>query len=397
MKNSSRVISKVWNKGFIILLFTNFISAIGFNMIYTVIVDYTVHYLGGTIFIGGIIAGIFSITALLVRPFSGVIADYYNKKSICQVSMIFTLLSVLGYAFSPNPLILLIFRIIHGMAFSLNSTTSIALVSLLIPLNRIGEGIGYFGIGQIAAQIIGPVLSEIIIKYLGYKNLFLIIALITLIAEILLLFLPAKTNNIVKTNNTYLIISIKSMIAREVLFFALIGSIFSFGNGIVGSFLRIVCDERNIEGYSLFFSVNAIVLLLTRLFIGKLIDKNGSTLIILMSLLITSVSIFLLANFSTINTLLLAAVLKAIGQSGQIALQTECIKRVDENKRGIASSTFYMGADIGQGFGPWIGGFISNKFNYEATFITTAIITLLFSFAFLINQYYKKIVSIFVK
>jgi len=394
VKNLSNENLKLWNKGFVMLLISNFLSAIGFNMIYTLIVDYTVNYLGGTLSLGGIIAGIFSITALLIRPFSGIIADYYNKKFVCQISMFFALLAILGYTFSPNPLILLIFRIIHGIAFSLNSTTSIALVSLLIPLTQIGEGMGYFGIGQIVAQIIGPVSGEIIARYYGYKSLFLTTALINVVAQIFLMLLPYKEANVSNKKAMYInFISVKNLIETEVVFFAFIGIIFSFGNGIVGSFLKIVCDNRKIEGFSLFFSVNALVLLLTRIFIGKLIDKNLSTVIIFISLLITSVSIFTLANFSSLYTLLIAAILKALGQSGQIALQTECIKRVDENKRGTASSTFYMGADIGQGVGPWIGGIISNKYGYEFTFVLTAIATLLFGFIFLLKQNFKSIIS----
>ena len=43
MPDNSSKPSVIWNKNYIILLLVNLISAIGFNMVYTMIVDYTVN------------------------------------------------------------------------------------------------------------------------------------------------------------------------------------------------------------------------------------------------------------------------------------------------------------------------------------------------------------------
>ncbi|MBM7583452.1 putative MFS family arabinose efflux permease [Caldicoprobacter guelmensis] len=382
--------TNLWNKEYIILLLVNLISAIGFNMVYTMIVDYSVNFLGGTLVMGGIIAGIFSITALCVRPFAGIMADNFNKKYICIWAIMLIIAASLGYAFSPNVGILLLFRVMHGIGFSINSTTNIALVSLCIPENRIGEGIGYLGVGQVFSQIVGPGLGELLKQAFGYKILFVSVALLSLCALILLIKLfPNKTENqkTEEKNNKKSGFTINSMIAQEVLFYALLGGVFSFGNGIVSSFLKVMCNERNIENYTAFFSINALVLFLIRMIIGKIVDKKGFTIVITGSFVIAAISMILLAYASSLNMIILAAILKAIGQGGgQVALQAESIKKVDESKRGVAASTFYIGADIGQGIGPWIGGFLSDTFNYKTTFSFTALLTLFCGIIFFINQ-----------
>lgn len=47
--------------------------------------------------------------------------------------------------------------------------------------------------------------------------------------------------------------------------------------------------------------------------------------------------------------ILVAAVLKACGNvGGQISLQTACVKKVDACRIGIATSTYYIGSDLGK-------------------------------------------------
>ena len=56
---------------------------------------------------------------------------------------------------------------------------------------------------------------------------------------------------------------------------------------------------------------------------------------------------------------LAAAVLRAIGQgSAQPSLQAGCINFIGRDRAGVATSTYYLCGDIGQGIGPMIGGMV---------------------------------------
>jgi predicted MFS family arabinose efflux permease len=84
---------------------------------------------------------------------------------------------------------------------------------------------------------------------------------------------------------------------------------------------------------------------------------------------------------------MIAAALKAVGQGGgQISLQSACIKKVSPAKVGIATGTFYIGADIGQGLGPIIGGKISDLFGYSTMFYCVAALLLLAIVVFTIYE-----------
>ncbi|WP_411830972.1 MFS transporter [Paenibacillus peoriae] len=66
---------------------------------------------------------------------------------------------------------------------------------------------------------------------------------------------------------------------------------------------------------------------------------------------------------------LLAAIVKAFGQgTAQPALQVESLRKLGKHQSGLASSSFYIGANLGQGFGPLIGGSIASLYGYRGMF-----------------------------
>jgi predicted MFS family arabinose efflux permease len=381
---------KLWNGKFIFLIVISCITGFGFNMVYTMVVDYSVTHLSATLSVAGLISGIFSIAALMMRPFAGAASDFYNKKKICIISTGVIALTALGYAFAPNIPCMFAVRILHGAAFGVSSTVNIALVSFCIPHDRMAEGLGYYGLGQILASAVGPGMGAAIQEKYGYETLFLIIFALTAVATIGLCFFryqePAKEK---KPDSFAAMLSPKRIIATDVLMYAVIGSLFSFSNGVVNAFLKTFCESRNIPNYAVFFTVSAIVLFGMRLSIGKIADKKGITGIVNFSLIASFAAMVLLGKSTSLAMLLVAAALKAAGQGGgQVSLQAECIKKAGPERSGVAAGTFYIGADIGQGIGPAISGVIAASFGCEAAFFFTGV--LLLAGCVLFNYYQKK-------
>lgn len=121
------------------------------------------------------------------------------------------------------------------------------------------------------------------------------------------------------------------------------------GNGIVNSFLVLLGESSKIAQISLFFSVNAIVLFVLRLLVGKVIDRPICCLLIIFRCLPVQAPC-LIGKSGILVPILIAAAIKAFGNvGGQISLQSACVKRVDAARIGVATSTYYIGADIGQG------------------------------------------------
>jgi MFS family permease len=381
----------LWNFNYIYLLILSALTSTAFQMISPVVSKFAVT-LGAGLTIAGAITGVFSITALVVRPFSGVIADRFNKKWIMVCSTIVIAFSVLCYSFAGSVTALLAFRVVHGIAFALSGTTNMAFASTFIPKDRMGEGIGYLGLGHILSTAIGPSLGLWAINRFGYNWCFYLSFFIALFAAVLMLFIDYKPE--IRTENTdastgkkvRFNIKFSDLVEVKLLPYAVFGGLFSLANGLVSSFIAIMGDERGIANVGIFFTVNAIVLLAIRPFGGKLNDKKGLSFVLIPAYIAAAASMAMLAGARSTWMIALAGVLKAIGQgAGQPAIQAECIRMLPD-KRGVATSTYYIGADVGQGLGPVIGGAVSTGLGFNAMYGGACGILLLAMFAFIVYR-----------
>ena len=379
MKRTENGKVKLFTRAYIFLILISLMTAMSYSMVATLITNYAVE-LGGTLAMAGTIAGIFSAAALLSRPVGGVVCDTLDKKKICIAATIVFTLGFPGYALSGNIVMLLVFRVLQGFAFGISGTANMALVAEVVPKERLGEGLGYFGLGQVISQVIGPIAGVAVKDYLGFEKLFYLVTGISAIAIFILFFFhyekkpvfdsPKETGEVKKIGNVF---TLRRLVAVECLVYALTAGMFSMANGVTSSFLVLMGEERGIAKVALFFTVNAVCLFFIRILMGKIADRTSVLWIVGLSLAFSLLSMTLLAKAFVLKAVLLAAFLKAIGQGGgQISLQSACIKAVDESRIGVASSTYYIGADIGNAVGPAIGGWISGIWGYDVMFYVIA-------------------------
>lgn len=359
--------TKLWNFNYLTLLILSIFTSISFSMVTPVLTKYAAN-IGLGLSVAGSLSGILSITALVARPFSGLASDRVNKKLVMVASTAVNGLAVALYGMTASAPVLFALRILHGTAFAFSGTCNIAMASRYIPQKRMGEGIGYLGIGNIIAQAVGPNLGLALMSRYSFRLTFLVGGLLGLGSALAMLVLvryesEARAPLVKKTFH------FSDLIAPKLIPYAIFGGLFSLCNGIISSFLAMLGDERGIVNVGIFFTVNAVALLLVRIFGGKLMDKYGLTPILIPSYLLAAGAMFLVAGARGTAAIAVAGILKALGQgTAQPAIQTACIKQLPEEKRGVAVSTFYVGADVGQGLGGAIGGTVAQSFGYTAMY-----------------------------
>ena len=261
----------LWNKDYINLLIVNVFLYLSFFLVSPILSVYAIQ-LGASLAFAGMIVGIFAITVLVLGPFGGVLADKTNKKYLMITATVLNAVSTLGYCISPNLTVLMVFRILHGASFSVTSATGLAWVTDYIPQNRLGEGIGYLGIAQIAATAFGPQIGISLSENYGISRSFLLASILLLVGAVCMTFVTNRQKSFL--NNTFVSkdhFKLSNMVAVEILPLALIAGLFSMGSGLVSSFLVLLGQERSIAGVGLYFTVNAVLLLATRPISGKLL------------------------------------------------------------------------------------------------------------------------------
>lgn len=381
--------TKLWNFNYLILLFLSIFTAISYNMVTPVLTKYAAN-IGLGLSVAGSLSGILSITALVARPFSGLASDRINKKRLMVVSTTVSGMAISLYGMTASAPVLFFLRTLHGAAFAFSGTCNIAMASRYIPGNRMGEGIGYLGIGNIIAQAIGPNLGLSLMNRYGFRATFLVGGLFALGAAaamlVLVRYAPEQRKTVEKPG-----LHFSDLIAPKLIPYAIFGGLFSLCNGLISSFLAMLGDERGIVNVGIFFTINAATLLLVRIFGGKLMDKYGLTPILIPSYLFAATAMFLVSGAKGAAVIAVAGALKALGQgTAQPAIQTTCIKSLPDEKRGVAVSTFYVGADVGQGLGGAIGGTVAQSFGYTAMYCGAGALMLTALAVYLVFARHKK-------
>lgn len=346
---------KLWNLSYILVLIVSTLSSFSFYMVATIMSKYLVS-LGATIAFAGFVVGMFSITSLVCRPFCGVMADRLNNIWLLIISNLLMSIGLIGFAVSSNMPSMILFRILNGVGFSINGTVQMALIVHFIPKDRLGEGIGYVGISQLIGSACAPAMGLEIAEIFGMPVTFMAAAGLTLVAAVMLLFLrglqPEKKN--AKKG-----IHFRDIIDLKALPFTIPYSTFSFTNGIINGYLVMFADEHGIAKISVYFTLYAVAVFLVRPISGKIMDQKGLRYTVFPGMIACALSLYLLGMSSILWMILATGILRALGQgAAQPSLQAGCINYVGRDRSGVATSTYFLGGDIGQGIGPMVGGFV---------------------------------------
>ena len=374
MKKSIRVSDhqsepvKIWNAAFINLFFVNLVFNMGQNMTNALLPVYA-KSLGASESSIGFLTSSFAISAVIFHIVASPIMDTYNKRNVIAFASFVEAIAFVGFATSKSMPALIGFRLVMGCGMGFGNVCCLAAVSELIPKNKYGAGVGYFSVAVVISQAIGPSFGLWLRDVGGYHTTFFVTAGFMLLSVLLASMLRLNYKRVKKLS-----LLPKNAIAREALIPASMLLIVTAANGVGNSFLIIYATSRGVANIGIYYTVTALVALCARPLIGRLIDKHGATKIIIPASCSFAFSCIIISFSSSLWHFLIAAFFNALGSSTcQPAFQTLSMKAVSSDRRGAASSTSYVGMDIGGLVGPMIGGYTAQNFGYNMMYRVQAI------------------------
>ena len=362
---------KIWTRDFIFICIANFLVFLGFQMTLPTISLYVKH-LGGSDQLIGVVVGIFTFSALLIRPFAGQALETKGRRIVYFGGLIVFILTLGTFGFLASIALLFFMRIIQGIGWGALTTATGTVASDLVPASRRGEGMGYFGLAGNIAMAIGPSLGLTLVVLLPFNQYFLLCAVLGIIAFIVatqIKFKKAEKVTVQPTGKKMLDLYEKSSLKPSVLAFFIT---FTFGG--IATFLPLYTAQKGIEGIQWYFVIYALSVMLTRTFAGQLYDRKGHRAVFIPGTLLIFIAMLLLSWMPSMNVLLIAAFLYGFGfGSVQPALQAWAIGQAPPNRRGMANATFYSFFDLGIGIGAMIFGQIGHVFGYDSIYMTAAV------------------------
>lgn len=361
---------KIWTRDFILICIANFSIFLGFQMTLPTI-SLFVKELGGSDQLIGFVVGIFTFSALLIRPFAGKALETKGRRFVYLSGLIVFILSVSTFGFLTSIVLLFIMRVIQGGGWGYLTTASGTIASDLIPADRRGEGMGYFGLSGNLAMAFGPSLGLALVVFMPFNYFFLICAGLGIIAFAIasqIRFKKVEPQSIQPAGKKWLDLYEKSSLPPSILAFFVT---FTFGG--IATFLPLYTVQEGVDGIQWYFLVYAASLMLTRTFAGQLYDRKGHKAVFIPGTLLIFVAMLLLSWLPSTTILLVAAFLYGFGfGTVQPALQAWAIDQAPLNRKGMANATFYSFFDLGIGSGAMLFGQIGHNFGYSSIYATAA-------------------------
>jgi MFS family permease len=359
----------IWNRDYVLLLVVNMLQSLGFTLLMPVLPLYA-RDMGAVESQIGFLAASFAVASLLTRPFSGIVTDSVERKRlllICQfASAGLTALLVLA----PNVFTLIFLRLAYGLVVGVMMTVLMVAVVQTLPKDKMGQGIGYFGVTSIGSQAIAPAIGLAIMERFGYAAAILATTAAMLAAACTIFSLRSYEKPERKGGR----ISLRDFVAKEALGPVTLVFIFFLGIDSANNFLVLLADERGVSHVGFYFTIQVGVLVLTRVFSSKIIDRLPYQKIIFPCIVLCVAGLVLIATANSFFTLAMAGVINGFGYGfANPTLQTASVRTVPASRLGAASATYMIGSDLAVIVGSVVMGYVAQGFSYSAGFLVLCI------------------------
>ncbi|OFY12244.1 MAG: hypothetical protein A2X11_12790 [Bacteroidetes bacterium GWE2_42_24] len=362
----------LWTRNFVLLTLSGFFLSLAFYLLIPTLPVFMVEVLGADKSRVGWVVAIYTLAALLIRPFTGYAVDHYGRKYILLVSLaVFAVL--LGFHLLVTTLMqLLIVRFLHGLAWGATTTANSTLIVDIIPENRRGEGIGIYGLAIPLAMAFGPLAGLWLMADGNYSRLFGVGTAVAAGAYLLtqLMHFPQFVRH--QPGG----ISVARLFAFKALPVSIAMMILMMSYGGVISFVTLYTLELGLGSAGIFFTVYAVGLSISRLSSGKIFDRKGPGFIAPLGLILVTIGISLLWIMHNYTGFMLAGLSIGLGY-GIIfpTFQAMVNNLVAPWRRGAANSTLFTALDLGIGIGAIITGYLASLVGLVNAFGILAIIT----------------------
>jgi MFS family permease len=371
---------KLWTRDFIIVSVINFVTFLIFLLLLVIVAPYAVDKFNASASTAGLVSGIFVLGALIGRLGTGrIIEDIGSKRILIVGSALFIVTSALYFA-AINLFLLIMIRLLHGIAYGVTSTAAGTIVAQIIPAGRRGEGIGYFSMGAILAIALGPFLGILLIQHVDFKIVFIVTSILAVIGFAISFAVGESPH---KSSGQGQVTAVKcfeisNFLELKAIRISIIALILGFSYSVILTFISLYAAEIHLEkAASFYFLVYAVTVLASRPFSGRLLDLKGGNFVMYPCLSLFAVGMFLLSQASQGITLLLAGAIIGLGYGNFISCaQAISIKLVPLHRLGLATATYFIFLDLGFGIGPYILGFLIPFTGYRGLYLMMVLVIL---------------------
>ncbi|MBD1431326.1 MFS transporter [Sphingobacterium sp. DN00404] len=347
----------IYTLPFILLCLSSLLFCASFNMIIPELPNY-LSQMGGAEHKGLIIA-LFTLTAGISRPFSGKLTDRWGRVPVMAIGSMVCFVCGFLYPILSSVAGFFFLRLIHGFSTGFKPTATAAYIADIIPQNRWGEALGMHGLAFAIGSAIGPAIGSYIAKDQGIDAMFYCSSAFALLSILIVIRMGETLPGKRKFSWSMLRINRGEIIEWRAIPAGVVTLLSYSGYGVILTLIPDWSDHLGISNKGLFFTAYTLASIGIRFISGKVSDRYGRIRVMYVGIVIISISLLLLGLGSSVNGLILGAIVYGIG--GGIlspAVNAWTIDLSLPQHRGKAMATMYIALEIGIGGGALLAGYI---------------------------------------
>ena len=370
-----RAEDRLFTSDFVFTALANFANAFGMQMLVATLPVYVIS-LGGSRTDAGLVTGALAFTALLFRPFIGWLTDAWRRRPLVLIGTSCYGFASVIYLLAGSIPFLLFGRFVHGFGVSCYTTASNAYVADIAPLKRRAEAVGLFAAAQAVGLIIGPVIGFMLVGSIGFQYLFYFSGGLAFTSFLISIFArerrqPCKIKRQPWSPRT-------GIVAVDALPTTWMALCMGMGFGTISAFISIFAQPRGVANPGFYFMIQAIALLISRTFAGRLADRHGRAIAIIPGIILMAAALAILPLAHGFPYFVISASLFGLGfGTAQPVSMALLIDRVRSEQRGLATSTYFSGFDAGISIGAILLGVVSQRWGFGVMWPLAAACTLL--------------------
>ena len=298
----------------------------------------------------GLAFGAFAVSALILRPVAGRLADTRGRRPLLVGGALISAVGMLGTAYADNLVLVILLRLLLGVAEAAFFVASIATLADLAPPSRMGEATSYNSLGLYLGLAFGPPLAEMLVRTAGFSAAWYGAAALSLIAAVA----AAGIKNLrsgVATGGRIRLIYWKA-VPPALGFFASVvamGALFAFG--------ALQANAVGLRPASTPLFVYGLVVVAGRLSLARFLDRLPALMLGAAALVIIAGGLMIMAFWSMPLGVALGAAVFALGVTlSTPAFFSAIFATAQPSERGAASGTASVFLDLAMGGGPMLLG-----------------------------------------
>ncbi|STC68261.1 permease of the major facilitator superfamily [Corynebacterium pilosum] len=338
---------------------------------------------GGSATLAGLTTGIFMLATVITQVFTPAMLRSIGYRPVMVTSALLLGVPALGHIISMEPWAVLLFCAMRGVGFGAITVAESALVAELIPARFLGKGTGLLGVFVGVAQMLFLPVGLAIAPQFGYNTVYVVGAVIALIAGVMALRIPSLKADPVEPRSTDTS-QVHTPMWKLVAVPALALTTLSMSYGVITSFLPSAMREMDTEAGvvlgGIILSVVGAASMIVRYGVGIIADKRGEPGITMIPAQLAGflgmvIIVVVMLTGASVWWLVLAAILYG-GAFG--AVQNESLlsmfHRLPRSQVSNASAAWNIFFDGGTGFGSTVLGMVVAASGYPGAFAAGAAI-----------------------